>query len=260
MSTDHLTEKHDYEVVRIKRETLHINEREAARLRLQQSVDQLGREASLHANMQKEPLKMLGVATGVGAAMGMLMGRSVSRTKKIYVHPELNKKDQKAFEKAQKLQQRGNTDVGGALVATLGTLAFKVLQDRVLAPKLEEIAHGLTEKATTRERSSQVKPATVLETQPAHVRVNPSTLANGLLHPENPGEVEGVIVRDFRPEAQRARLDQYGNEIYGSKLHKPVAPLAVGASKELSASTPSVVVEDKTTDTVDLDKPSLGRP
>lgn len=221
-----------YEVVRVKRETVRVNEREAARLRLQQSVDQLGREVSLQVNMQKEPLKMLGVATGVGAVLGTLVGRSFSRTKKVYVDPSLGKKDQKAFEKAQKLQRRGNTDIGGALLATVGTLAFRVLQDRVLAPKLEEIAANLTDKATSRERGPERQ-------RRSEQRVNPSALASDWLHPENPGEVEGVIVRDFRSPEQRARLDQYGNERYGAARRAGGRP----SIAELQSAEPSVVVE-----------------
>ncbi len=243
MSDNQSNEQSNYEVVRIKRESVQVNEREAARLRLQQSVDNLTQEVSLHANMQKEPLKLLGVATGVGSVMGLLIGRSFSTTKKVYVNPELSKKDQKAFEKAQMLQKRNNTDIGGALVATLGTLAFKVLQERVLSPKLDEVAQNLMNKAADRE-SGKGKPVPASDRGASPAHNNLSSIANGLLHPEQGGEVTGVIVRDFRPAVQRAQVDKYGNEIYGSKLHRPVAPASAGSNKELVSTAPTVVIEE----------------
>lgn len=120
-------------------------EQEEARERLKQSIDALAERANLQVQMQKEPLKMLGGASAVGAVVGLVVGRQFRRSKKIYVSADSPAKHQKELVKAQKKQQGQN--VGGALTATLATLAVKTLTDRVLAPKLEQIANGLLEKA-----------------------------------------------------------------------------------------------------------------
>lgn len=123
----------------------HLSEREAARERLKESLDVLAERANLQLQMQKEPVKMLGGASAVGAVIGLLLGTQVKRTKKIYVDAASPVKLQKALVKAQKSQKGGG--VGGALVATLGTLAIKTLSDRVLTPKLEQLANNMLEKS-----------------------------------------------------------------------------------------------------------------
>jgi hypothetical protein len=40
----------------------------------------------------------------------------------------------------------GGSNIGGALLATVATLGFKVLQERVIAPRLGEIADRLLEQ------------------------------------------------------------------------------------------------------------------
>ncbi|MBI0446252.1 hypothetical protein [Deinococcus sp. DB0503] len=127
-----------------------LTEREEARARLKASVDALVERANLQVQLQKEPLRMLGGASAVGAAagtlLGVIVGRQFQRTKKIYVDADSPEKHQKALIRAQK-KEKGGTSVGGALVATLTTLGIKVLNDRVLTPKLEEIAHNLLSRA-----------------------------------------------------------------------------------------------------------------
>ena len=93
-------------------------------------MDALTQQASLHAQMQKDPLKMLGGASAVGALMGIVVGRQFRRSRKIYVDAQSPAKHQKALMKAQK-NQKGGGGVGGALVATLGTLAVKTLMDKI---------------------------------------------------------------------------------------------------------------------------------
>ena len=159
-----------------------MSEREDARLRLQESVDELGQKASLQVQMQKEPLKMLGIATGVGAVIGIVLGRSFKKTKKIYVDDTLSKKDQKAFAKAQSQYKGPASSIGGALIATLGTLAFKVLQDRYIVPKLEELAQNIGNP--NGEPSSQ---------------------------PRKPKPSKDVVIRDFRAPAEKAHADAQGN-------------------------------------------------
>ncbi|MHA0041324.1 hypothetical protein [Deinococcus sp. PEB2-63] len=136
----------------------YLTEREEARQRLQQSVDALTQQASLHAQMQKDPLKMLGGASAVGALMGIVVGRQFRRSRKIYVDAQSPAKHQKALMKAQK-NQKGGGGVGGALVATLGTLAMKTLMDKVITPRLETLADGLLDKAgQPRDRAAQPRP------------------------------------------------------------------------------------------------------
>ncbi len=200
-----------------------MSEREDARIRLQESVDQLAQQASLQVQMQKEPLKMLGIATGVGAVLGLAIGRSLSKTKKIYVDDTLSKKDQKAFAKAQARHRGPGGNIGGALLATLGTLAFKMLQDRVLAPKLEELAQNLTQKAESAGSAPRApKPSKDViirdfraPSEKAHAD------ARGNLHVTPAQQAAGdvayaardVQVRDFRVPAEKAHADQYGSVI-----------------------------------------------
>lgn len=122
------------------------DERAEARERLKASLDALAERTNLQVQMQKEPLKMLGGASAVGALIGIVAGRQLRRSKKIYVDAGSPVKDQKGFIKAQQ-RHKGGGGVGGALVATLGTLAFKALQDRVITPRLEELANTLMERA-----------------------------------------------------------------------------------------------------------------
>lgn len=176
-------------------------EQQEARERLKQSIDALAERANLQVQMQKEPLKMLGGASAVGAVMGMVIGRQFRRSKKIYVSADSPAKHQKEFIKAQKKHQ-GGQNVGGALAATLATLAVKTLTDRVLAPKLEQIANGLLEKAGQAPEPSArpvtaggrqampVRPAPAARTQtPATRPESPTGTAAFLKKPADTGSV-----------------------------------------------------------------------
>jgi len=121
------------------------DEREEARARLKASVDALAYQANMQVQMQKEPLKLLGGASAVGAVVGLVVGRQFKRSKKVYVDAYSPDKHQKGLIKAQKKQKGGG--VGGALVATLTTMAFKTLNDKIITPKLEEMANNLLDKA-----------------------------------------------------------------------------------------------------------------
>ncbi|AAF10447.1 hypothetical protein [Deinococcus radiodurans] len=125
----------------------YLNEQEEARERLKASVDRLTQQASLQVKVEKEPLKMLGGASAVGAVIGLVLGRQLRRSKKIYVDAHSPVKHQREFVKAQQRAQNNKNNVGGALLATLGTMAVKMLTDKVLAPKLEEVANNLLDKA-----------------------------------------------------------------------------------------------------------------
>ena len=121
-----------------------MSDRDEARARLKSSVDALAEQANVQLKMQKEPLKMLGGATGVGVALGVLVGRSFRRSRRIYVDAASTAKEQKALAKAQ--TKGGGGSIGGAVLATVATLGFKVLQERVIAPRLGEFADKLLEK------------------------------------------------------------------------------------------------------------------
>ncbi|PNY80105.1 hypothetical protein [Deinococcus koreensis] len=122
-----------------------LTEREEARERLRASIDALTERASLQVQMEKEPLKMLGGASAVGALLGMVVGRQFRRSRKIYVDAASPVKHQKALIRAQ--NNKSGSSVGGALVATLGTLALKTLTEKVITPRLEGYANGLLERS-----------------------------------------------------------------------------------------------------------------
>ncbi|ULH16442.1 hypothetical protein MF271_07630 [Deinococcus sp. KNUC1210] len=141
-------------------------QRDEARARLKSSVDALADRTNMQLQMQKEPLKMLGGATGVGLALGMLVGRQFRRTRRIYVDAASPEKEQKALMKAQK--KSGGNSIGGALLATAATLGFKILQERVLVPRLEEFADRLMTQqgAAADGKTGPVKPKIVLHNSP----------------------------------------------------------------------------------------------
>ena len=132
-------------------------QREEARARLRSSVDALAERANMQVQMQKEPLKMLGGATGVGLALGVLVGRQLRRTRRVYVDAASTKKEQQALAKVQK--KSGGNSVGGALIATVATLGFKVLQERVLVPRLEELAHRMLSQSGGAGEAAVSRPA-----------------------------------------------------------------------------------------------------
>lgn len=185
------------------------SEREEARARLRASVDALAERANLQVQMQKEPLKMLGGASAVGALIGVVAGRQLRRSKKIYVDATSPEKQQKALIKAQK-QHQGGGGVGGALVATLGTLAFKVLQDRVIKPRLEEMANGLLERAGQQPSSGgQTRPA-----QPHQTQARPTQTRSALSRPAQP-----------QPAGDRSVPEWAGTPVRGGRAHmQPVIP------------------------------------
>lgn len=134
-------------------------ERDAVRQKLQRSLDSLADRANLQLQMQQDPLKMIGGASGVGLALGLLVGRQFRRSKKIYVNSDSPKAHQKALIKAQARGGKGGGGIGGALLATAATLAFKVLQDRVIAPRLEGLADQLMNRVDERQGKPATRPA-----------------------------------------------------------------------------------------------------
>jgi hypothetical protein len=236
-----------------------VSEREEARVRLQEAVDDLGQQASLQVRMQREPLRMLGIATGVGAVIGIVLGRSFSKTKKIYVDDTLSRKDQKAFSKAQARYKGATGGIGGAILATAGTFAFRFLQERYLAPKIAELTENLLSKAEaaqpgagqTARSPKGPKPNKPKSSKDVVVRDfrAPSEQAHagpqGNLHVTRAQQAAGQVafaardvpVRDFRVPSEKAHADQYG-------VVKPVVP-APQPEAEAAPEVPKTVLEKK---------------
>ncbi|WP_216323444.1 hypothetical protein [Deinococcus aestuarii] len=200
------------------------DEREEARARLRASVDALAERTNLQVQMQKEPLKMLGGASAVGALIGVVAGRQLRRSKKIYVDATSPEKHQKALINAQKKHQGGG-GVGGALVATLGTLAFKVLRDRVLQPKLEEMANTMLERAG-QPPSSGGQPQAA---RPQTVRAQPTQgqPAQGQTTRAQTARPRSVLARPAQTGAAQDRPvpEWAGTPVKGGRAHmQPVIP------------------------------------
>ena len=139
-----------------------MSERDEARARLKSSIDALADKVNVQLKMQQEPIRMLGGATGVGLALGVLVGRSLRRSKRVYVDAASSKKDQKSLMKAQ--SKKGGSSIGGAILATVATLGFKVLQERVIAPRLGELADRMLEQS---KQSGSPKPGSSVDSGPS---------------------------------------------------------------------------------------------
>ncbi len=148
------------------------NERRQQRERLSRAVDQLADQASLQVQMQKDPLKMLGGASGVGVALGLLLGLRFRRTRRVYVDANSTMKEQKAFAKAQTKVAKKGGGIGNALTGLIVTVGFKVLRDRILAPQLERLADNITQRAD--ERASAPRLTRVEGAQVERIEVVPS--------------------------------------------------------------------------------------
>ncbi|MEF2278892.1 hypothetical protein V3W47_11340 [Deinococcus sp. YIM 134068] len=193
------------------------SEREEARERLRESLDALAERTNLQVQMQKEPLKMLGGASAVGALIGVVAGRQLRRSKKIYVDAGSPVKDQKAFLKAQQRHQGKGGGVGGALVATLGTLAFKALQDRVITPRLEELANNLMERAGQQQGQAGTVQSKPTESKPAQARPALS----------RPAQTQAAQPQttSFQTSGSRPAPDWAGKPTQGGKANvQPVIP------------------------------------
>ncbi|WP_052326721.1 hypothetical protein [Deinococcus peraridilitoris] len=146
-----------------------MTEKRDAREELRRSVDALAYRTNLYAQMQKDPMKLIGGASGLGLLLGLLVGRRFPRTRTVYLRPDMSPREQKAYTKAQmrlyKAQQKASKGgIGGALTAAVMTIAVKVLQERVLAPQIERLADQLNQKA---EQARQPSATTVrIESDP----------------------------------------------------------------------------------------------
>lgn len=220
--------KHDHDLPHVTTERELITEREAARERLRASVDTLAQQANLHVQMQKDPLKMIGGASAVGAVLGLMMGRQMRRTKKIYVDADSPAKYQKALIKAQKSQKGGG--VGGALVATLGTLAVKTLTERVITPRLEQLSTSLLDRAgqapAAGPRAALDRGQQVTFTEVDRVTGRPATFDKPVTGPVTltTGEGGQVVVKEGRtPVHSSAATAAFLKEPQGGEDHHPKA-------------------------------------
>lgn len=153
-----------------------MNEREAARHRLERAVNMLGDEASLKVQMQRDPVKIIGGATGVGVVLGALLGSQLRRTRKVYVDAYSPSKQQKAMINAQnRASRQGN--LGNKLMGLAITFGIKYLQEQVLTPRLEGMAGKLESRAAERD-GRPAKPAlTDVAVSPPMDHAAPSGLA-----------------------------------------------------------------------------------
>lgn len=230
-------------------------EQEEARERLKQSIDALAERANLQVQMQKEPLKMLGGASAVGALVGMVVGRQFRRSKKIYVDASSPLKHQKEFVKAQKKHQ--GQSVGGALAATLATLAVKTLTDRVLSPKLEQIASGLLEKAGQAPESGTGAgartPGATAGRQAMPVRPAPAARSDTpATRPESPTGAAAFLKRPATAQAQPTAPESAGVQAAADgsvpprpQAHPGIVPMPASHVEAKAQGTP-LSAEEKT--------------
>lgn len=222
-----------------------LTEREAARERLKESLDVLAERANLQVQMQKEPVKMLGGASAVGAVLGLLIGTQFKRTKKIYVDAGSPVKYQKELVKAQKSQKGGG--VGGALLATLGTLAVKTLSDRVLAPKLEEIANNMLEKAGEEPKTRATQPRAMERAAPSagpslSKSEAPVTTSGSGPRPMGTASTGSSAAASFLKPAPTGQAESYNDQ---ASAEGSVPPVAASHDHPGMVPTPKSVVEAK---------------
>lgn len=181
-----------------------MNEREAARQRLERAVNMLGNEASLKVQMQRDPVKVIGGATGVGLVLGALVGSQLRRTRKIYVDAYSTPQQQKAFAKAQARTQ-GQGSVGNKLIGLAITLGFKYLQDQVITPRLEAAAHSLEQKSSAPSRTETLRPARVQAREEVELEVVPDPRPSGSIGAIEPAlRPEGsVVAGTLNPDERR---------------------------------------------------------
>ncbi|WP_221088336.1 hypothetical protein [Deinococcus aquaedulcis] len=198
---------------------VYITEREEARERLKASVDALTREASLQVKMQQEPLKMLGGASAVGAVLGLVVGRQFRRSRKIYVDAQSPVKHQKALVKAQQKQKGGG--VGGALVATLGTLAVKTLTDKVIAPRLETLAESLMARAGQPQETNPAGKASTADKAPSKA---PATVGTATLSYAQQAPAERSAPPAMAPQAHAGQVPTPPSQVQAKAEGSAIAP------------------------------------
>lgn len=191
-----------------------LSEKEAARQQLKDSIDQLSEGVDLRLKMQAEPLKLLGGASVVGSLLGLAIGSQIRRTKRIYVDAASPIKHQKGLIKAQQAQQGKG---GKAILTALGTLAVKVLGDKTIAPKIEDMAHNLLEKAgqgisqlPKTSKGSPIKPTKLQNPNASTATVRPNKAAqNGKAQPNSSSSSAGSSTKStVKALAQSSEIEQ----------------------------------------------------
>jgi hypothetical protein len=117
------------------------DEREAARAKLRQSVDRLTEQVSLQAKLQRSPLQLLGALSGIGLTLGFLLGR---RGRSAAVRRAAARAASKVGKAAAGFELRG------LVLGALGPLLWRIAQDKLIAPFLEQGADRLIERAKKR--------------------------------------------------------------------------------------------------------------
>jgi ElaB/YqjD/DUF883 family membrane-anchored ribosome-binding protein len=122
-------------------------QREAARVRLQNSIDLLTEKTDLHLKMQVEPIKMIGGSAGGGFLLGFLLGRRGRKIKKVFVERAKvrNVKTGNTTE-AHFISSDTQKGIGAAITGILVTTLLKIAQEQFLSPFLERYTETLLEK------------------------------------------------------------------------------------------------------------------
>ena len=128
-----------------------------ARERLKAGVDELVQLTSLHVKVQAQPLKYMGGSAGGGFLLGLLLGRRGRKVKKVYIERgtgrggKVTKADLKSEAKLVQVQQgkQNRTNITGAITGILVTTLLKIVQERFLAPQLENYADKLLDRTKT---------------------------------------------------------------------------------------------------------------
>jgi len=97
----------------------------------------------------------MGGSAGGGFILGLLLGRRGRRVKKVYVERgtgrggKVTKADLKNEARLVKAQQgkQNRTNLGGAITGILVTTLLKIVQERFLAPQLENYADKLLDRS-----------------------------------------------------------------------------------------------------------------
>jgi hypothetical protein len=122
-------------------------QRDAAKLRLQESIDLLTEKTDLHLKMQVEPIKMIGGSIGGGFLTGFLLGRRGRKIKKVFVERGnvRNLKSGKPTE-AHFVSSDNRKGLGAAITGIVVTTVLKIAQEQFLSPFLERYTATLLEK------------------------------------------------------------------------------------------------------------------
>lgn len=204
------------------------NERELARQQFKQSIDdllndgvnQLKETTDVHLKMQAEPLKLLGGASAVGTVLGLIIGSQIRRTRRIYVDVNSPTKDQKGLIKAQRTQHAQQSK-SRAIFTSLSALAMKTLSEKVLAPKLEEVAQNIRQRTENGEGLSAIT-ASFAEVLPTRATPNDAAQTATPSRPNEQSEPTQAQVKRPKPKSRVQALAK-SSDISAAQLKNPNA-------------------------------------